>query len=69
MKLNNPNPFHKVKEGKSYPRIISELLGHHEALASPNNILGISYLKAIAKHAKTSMQFLLNEKMLNIMIH
>lgn len=42
----------KVKEGKSYPRIISELLEHHEALASPNNILGISYLKAIAKNAK-----------------
>ena len=34
MKLNNPNPFQKVKEGKSYPRIISELLGHHEALKS-----------------------------------
>ncbi|CAM4127362.1 nucleotidyltransferase [Staphylococcus schweitzeri] len=41
----------KLKEGKSYPRTISELLNNHEALLSPNNLLGISYLKAIAKHA------------------
>ena len=57
MKLNNLNPFHKSKEGKSYPRIISELLEHHEALASPNNILGISYLKAIAKMLKHQCNF------------
>ncbi len=41
----------KLKEGKSYPRIISELLNDHEALLSPNNLLGISYLKAIKKLA------------------
>ncbi len=60
----------KVKEGKSYPRIISELLEHHEALESPNNILGISYLKAIAKHAKNINAISIKrEKTLNIMIH
>ncbi|MBO1198605.1 nucleotidyltransferase [Staphylococcus simiae] len=37
----------KLKQGKSYPRIISELLNHHQALQSPNNMLGLSYLKAI----------------------
>lgn len=38
---------HKLKEGKSYPRIISELLNHQTELNSPNNMLGVSYLKAI----------------------
>lgn len=45
-------PPQKVREGKSYPRIINELLEHHEALASPDDILGISYLRATAEHAK-----------------
>ncbi|EHJ08614.1 nucleotidyltransferase [Staphylococcus simiae] len=41
----------KLKEGKSYPRIISELLNHHPELQSPNNMLGLSYLKAIKQLA------------------
>ncbi|MCG7338755.1 nucleotidyltransferase [Staphylococcus sp. ACRSN] len=40
----------KVKEGKSYPRIISELLTNNLLLSSPNNTLGISYINAIRKH-------------------
>ncbi|PTF35233.1 nucleotidyltransferase [Staphylococcus cohnii] len=41
----------KLKEGKSYPRILSELLNNHTLLSSPNNTLGISYMRAIQKLA------------------
>ncbi|WP_251516179.1 MULTISPECIES: nucleotidyltransferase [Staphylococcus] len=37
----------KSKEGKSYPRIIDELMPDTTLLSSPNNILGLSYVKAI----------------------
>ncbi|MEJ7167729.1 nucleotidyltransferase family protein, partial [Staphylococcus capitis] len=35
----------------SYPRILSELTDSHELLQSPNNLLGMSYLKAINQFA------------------
>lgn len=41
----------KLKEGKSYPRILSELLNNHTLLSSPNNTLGVSYMRAIQKLA------------------
>jgi predicted nucleotidyltransferase len=37
----------KQKEGKSYPRILSELLEHNDLLKEPNNTLGLSYIQAI----------------------
>ena len=37
----------KQKEGKSYPRILGELLEHNELLKEPNNTLGLSYIQAI----------------------
>lgn len=43
----------KTKEGKSYPRILSELITNNELLSSPNNTLGISYIRAIQKWAPT----------------
>lgn len=50
---NHPQFQSKLKEGKSYPRIISELLGKPPLLETPNNILGLSYVQAILKHADT----------------
>ncbi|MBO1996318.1 nucleotidyltransferase [Staphylococcus epidermidis] len=41
----------KLKQGKSYPRILSELTHNDTLLQSPNNILGISYLKAMQQFA------------------
>lgn len=41
----------KVKEGKSYPRIISELTNNNTILKSPNNTLGVSYVRAIQQYA------------------
>lgn len=43
----------KTKEGKSYPRILSEIITNNELLSSPNNTLGISYIRAIQKWAPT----------------
>ena len=48
---SHPDFKSKLKEGKSYPRILSELTDHHELIQSPNNMLGISYLKAIKRFA------------------
>lgn len=51
---NNPIFKSKIKEGKSYPRIISELIKDQQTLnilQSPNNILSIGYLKAIQQYA------------------
>ena len=45
---SHPDFKSKLKEGKSYPRILSELTDHHELIQSPNNMLGISYLKAVS---------------------
>ncbi|MCO4332764.1 nucleotidyltransferase [Staphylococcus hyicus] len=39
--------INQIKQGKSYPRIMRELL-NHSILDSPNNILGLSYLKQLA---------------------
>ncbi|MDK7752322.1 nucleotidyltransferase [Staphylococcus ureilyticus] len=47
----SPEFIKKLKEGKSYPRILSELLNNHTLLSSPNNTLGISYMRAIQKLA------------------
>ncbi|CAL27662.1 nucleotidyltransferase [Staphylococcus carnosus] len=47
----------KLREGKSYPRIISELLGEPPLLQTPNNILGLSYVQAILKSAPTIQPF------------
>ncbi|MBF7017384.1 nucleotidyltransferase [Staphylococcus durrellii] len=41
----------KLKEGKSYPRILSELLEHNTLLKEPNNTLGLSYIQAINNFA------------------
>ena len=40
----------KIKEGKSYPRILSELFPSEPLLASPNDTLGLSYVRAIQQH-------------------
>lgn len=48
---SHPDFKSKLKEGKSYPRILSELTHHHELIQSPNNLLGLSYLKAIKQLA------------------
>ncbi|MFW3611288.1 nucleotidyltransferase [Staphylococcus caprae] len=48
---SHPDFKSKLKEGKSYPRILSELTDSHELLQSPNNLLGMSYLKAINQFA------------------
>lgn len=50
---DSPQFSEKSKEGKSYPRIISELISDHSLLSSPNNTLGISYVRAIQKWAPT----------------
>lgn len=47
----------KLREGKSYPRIISELLGEPPLLQTPNNILGLSYVQAILKSAPAIQPF------------
>lgn len=42
----------KIKDGKSYPRAISEAIseyGYSELLGNPNNILAVEYIKAIKK--------------------
>ena len=48
----------KLKEGKSYPRIINELIQQqstNDILQSPNNILSIGYLKGFCNsHLKRS---------------
>ena len=53
--LENSDAFKsKLKEGKSYPRIINELIQHqstNDILQSPNNILSIGYLKGIQQFA------------------
>ncbi|WP_114603610.1 nucleotidyltransferase [Staphylococcus sp. EZ-P03] len=41
----------KQREGKSYPRIINELLGEPHLLQTPNNILSLSYVQAINNFA------------------
>ncbi|MBF7018972.1 nucleotidyltransferase [Staphylococcus sp. 18_1_E_LY] len=41
----------KQKEGKSYPRILGELLEHNDLLKEPNNTLGLSYIQAINNFA------------------
>lgn len=48
---HSPAFTQKVKEGKSYPRIISELTNDHTILKSPNNTLGVSYVRAIQEFA------------------
>ncbi|MEP9851646.1 nucleotidyltransferase [Staphylococcus aureus] len=50
---DSPQFIEKSKEGKSYPRIISELISNNILLSSPNNTLGISYVRAIQKCAPT----------------
>ncbi|MGJ5712208.1 nucleotidyltransferase [Staphylococcus auricularis] len=40
----------KIKEGKSYPRILSELFPNESLLVSPNDTLGLSYVRAIQQH-------------------
>ncbi|GEP85410.1 Putative cytosolic protein [Staphylococcus piscifermentans] len=47
----------KLREGKSYPRIINELLEEPALLQTPNNILGLSYVQAILKSAPTIQPF------------
>lgn len=47
----------KLREGKSYPRIINELLGEPALLQTPNNILGLSYVQAILKSAPAIRPF------------
>lgn len=47
----HPDFKEKLKQGKSYPRILSELTHNDTLLQSPNNILGISYLKAMQQFA------------------
>lgn len=41
----------KLHEGKSYPRIIHEILDEPALLQTPNNILGLSYVQAIQHYA------------------
>ncbi|MBI5972154.1 nucleotidyltransferase [Staphylococcus caledonicus] len=40
-----------IKEGKSYATILHELIEDKEILQSPNNILSVAYLKAMALYA------------------
>ncbi|NWK84513.1 nucleotidyltransferase [Staphylococcus sp. GSSP0090] len=47
----SPRFSEKLKEGKSYPRILSELIADNDLLSSPNNTLGLSYVRAIQAHA------------------
>ncbi|MCJ1656600.1 nucleotidyltransferase [Staphylococcus sp. NRL 16/872] len=42
-----------IKEGKSYAKIIHELIDDQDILQYPNNILGVAYLKAISQYAPT----------------
>ncbi|MCI2773313.1 nucleotidyltransferase [Staphylococcus petrasii] len=42
-----------IKEGNSYAKIIHELIEDQDILQSPNNILGVAYLKAISQFAPT----------------
>lgn len=39
-----------LKEGKSHPRIISELIPHNQMLKGSNNLLAIEYVKHIMQH-------------------
>ncbi|EKU46190.1 nucleotidyltransferase [Staphylococcus massiliensis] len=41
----------EIKKGKSYARIVSELLDNPDIVTHPNNILGLSYMKAISRFA------------------
>lgn len=47
----SPLFLEKLKEGKSYPRILSELITDNDLLSSPNNTLGLSYVRAIQTYA------------------
>lgn len=38
-----------LKEGKSYPRALSDILGAPEILSKPNATLGLAYLQALSK--------------------
>ena len=49
--MKNIQILKRLKQGKSYPRILSELTHNDTLLQSPNNILGISYLKAMQQFA------------------
>lgn len=42
-----------IKEGHSYAKIIHELIEDQDILQTPNNILGVAYLKAISQFAPT----------------
>lgn len=48
----NPLFTHQIKQGKSYPRIVRELL-NDSTLDSPNNILALSYLKQLSIQQST----------------
>ena len=47
----SPLFLEKLKEGKSYPRILRELITDNDLLSSPNNTLGLSYVRAIQTYA------------------
>ncbi|SCS48066.1 nucleotidyltransferase [Staphylococcus caeli] len=59
---NSPTFLEKSKEGKSYPRILSELIPDNDLLASPNNTLGLSYVRAIKQHAPTIQPWTISRK-------
>ena len=47
----NPKYRSQINSGKSYPRVLSDHFNQHHILQTPNNILGLSYLKAIHNFA------------------
>lgn len=51
----------KLKQGKSYPRILNELFPNETLLNYPNNILGLSYIRAI-EHLKTPIDPIVIER-------
>ena len=42
-----------IKQGNSYAKIVHDLIDDQQVLRSPNNILGVAYIKAISNIAPT----------------
>ena len=57
-----------IKQGKHYAKIIDDLVEDPDVLRSPNNILGVAYIKAINTIDPTINKMLFNANLPRIMI-
>ena len=57
-----------IKQGNSYAKIVHDLIDDQQVLRSPNNILGVAYIKAISNIAPTIKESLFNVNLPHITI-